>query len=70
MNVIAEGVETESQMAHIRALGCEQIQGFLISKPLDKGAAERFIVQNLAEKEYTLPLWKSIFDQRSLLGAL
>lgn len=70
MNVIAEGVETEAQMEYIRALGCEQIQGYLISKPLDKGAAERFIVQNMTDKGYTLPLWKSLFDQTTLMIAV
>ncbi|MFN8444501.1 MAG: bifunctional diguanylate cyclase/phosphodiesterase [Caldilineaceae bacterium] len=69
MNVIAEGVETEAQMEYIRALGCEQIQGYLISKPLDKGAAERFIVQNMADKGYVLPLWKSLFDQTTVMIA-
>ena len=32
--VIAEGVETEQQLAVLRELGCDQIQGFHFSKPL------------------------------------
>lgn len=32
-NVIAEGVETEAQMAFLRRLHCDQMQGFLFSKP-------------------------------------
>ncbi|MDD2466443.1 MAG: EAL domain-containing protein [Desulfobulbus sp.] len=32
-NVIAEGVETEAQMAFLRRLNCDQMQGFLFSKP-------------------------------------
>jgi diguanylate cyclase (GGDEF)-like protein len=35
--VIAEGVETESQLAFLHGLGCEQAQGFLFSRPM--GAA-------------------------------
>ncbi len=35
MEVIAEGVETEHQLAHLRALECEYMQGYLFSKPLN-----------------------------------
>ena len=34
MTTIAEGVETPEQMARIRAEGCTEIQGYLISKPV------------------------------------
>ena len=33
-NIIAEGVETEDQLAILRELNCDQVQGFLFSKPL------------------------------------
>ena len=29
LNIIAEGVETDAQLAYLRGLGCQQIQGFL-----------------------------------------
>jgi diguanylate cyclase (GGDEF)-like protein/PAS domain S-box-containing protein len=39
MDVVAEGVETAEQCAHLRALGCEFTQGFFFSKPVDAPAA-------------------------------
>jgi len=34
LKVIAEGVETPNQMRRLKDLGCDEIQGHLISKPL------------------------------------
>ncbi|HEX4585810.1 MAG TPA: EAL domain-containing protein [Burkholderiaceae bacterium] len=34
LEVVAEGVETDAQLAFLRANGCDQIQGYLISHPL------------------------------------
>ena len=32
--VVAEGVETESQLAFLRERGCDEVQGYLIAKPV------------------------------------
>ena len=34
LQVVAEGVETREQLALLREFGCDQVQGYLISKPL------------------------------------
>lgn len=34
MTMIAEGVETEQQYAVMRQLGCDQVQGYLVGKPM------------------------------------
>ncbi|RDH85056.1 MAG: hypothetical protein DIZ77_15170 [endosymbiont of Seepiophila jonesi] len=37
MQVVAEGVETEQQLAFVRAQGCDYIQGYLVGVPADSG---------------------------------
>jgi len=34
LNVVAEGVEDEATLERLRALGCDMVQGFFLSKPL------------------------------------
>ena len=41
--VIAEGVECEKQREYLRSWGCDRIQGYLISKPLDEDQAIEFL---------------------------
>lgn len=45
LNLIAEGVETEVQMNYLRSLGCEEMQGFMLSPPLPAEAAKRFVTR-------------------------
>lgn len=33
-NATAEGVETQDQLAALRRLGCEEVQGFYLAHPL------------------------------------
>ena len=40
LDVVAEGVETEEQLAYLRALDCEYAQGFLFAHPLDPNSVE------------------------------
>ena len=35
LKVVAEGVETRSQADFLRGLGCDELQGYLLSRPLD-----------------------------------
>jgi EAL domain-containing protein (putative c-di-GMP-specific phosphodiesterase class I) len=45
-DVVAEGVETESQLAELRHLGCREIQGFLLGEPLRPEMVEDFLVRH------------------------
>jgi len=43
MRVVAEGVETEGEARRVRELGCDLIQGYLISRPLPADDFESFV---------------------------
>ena len=43
IEVVAEGIETVSQLEKLRSLGCTLGQGFLFSRPIDREAAEDFL---------------------------
>lgn len=52
LHVVAEGVETEAQLAILRAHQCDEIQGFLISPAVPAGEfSRRFLTQ-----DYRVPL--------------
>jgi EAL domain-containing protein (putative c-di-GMP-specific phosphodiesterase class I) len=44
LNVVAEGVENQAQLDFLRRQGCDQIQGYLLSRPLDADAFARWFV--------------------------
>jgi diguanylate cyclase len=50
VGVTAEGVETEGQLSQLRASGCEEAQGFLISHPQSAAAITAFIAQSQARR--------------------
>jgi EAL domain-containing protein (putative c-di-GMP-specific phosphodiesterase class I) len=43
MSVVAEGVETEAQLDHVRRLGCTSVQGYLFSPPVPPEVLERML---------------------------
>jgi len=51
MVVVAEGVEDQPTWDVVAALGCDTVQGYLVSKPLSAAALEKWI-----EERSTAPL--------------
>ena len=45
LKAIAEGVETAEQLAHLRRIGCDQVQGYHLSRPVPAGELEALLVR-------------------------
>ncbi|MEJ2465939.1 MAG: EAL domain-containing protein [Candidatus Thiodiazotropha sp.] len=58
MQVVAEGIEQEEQLEILRQEGCDEGQGFYISKPVPKAA---FLA--LLEKDSAVPLSAALSDE-------
>jgi diguanylate cyclase (GGDEF)-like protein len=77
MDVTAEGVETAEQLAYLRSIDCQEIQGYFISKPLPKDEFGKFLTSfdpssvEIAPNEGHLD-WNAQRRQwrRGLLGAV
>lgn len=44
LTVVAEGVETSDQLVSLRVAGCEQVQGYLFSRPVSESKIREFII--------------------------
>ncbi|MEN6587299.1 MAG: EAL domain-containing protein [Sulfuricella sp.] len=74
MIVIAEGVETEGQLRYLHSIGCEEIQGYLFSRPVPPeelaamvGQGKALSLDGALESERTLLL---LDDEPNILNAL
>lgn len=54
MTTVAEGVETKSQVEFLRNIGCNQIQGYYFSKPLEVEAYKKLMERQ--EKIQVIPM--------------
>ncbi len=51
MGTVAEGIETEGQLAVVRSLGCDKGQGYLFSKPLTHAELAHWLARDLQAEQ-------------------
>nr|WP_277343165.1 EAL domain-containing protein [Shewanella chilikensis] len=49
LSVVGEGVEDPSQLSILKALNCEEIQGFIYSKAVPEAEFSEYLKQNMPE---------------------
>lgn len=47
LETVAEGVEEKEQLDYLKTIGCDNIQGFLLSKPIAKTEFEKLIIRHM-----------------------
>ena len=62
MQVVAEGVENNNQLHFLAGLGCEQLQGYLYSKPLPEADFQQYLASH---QEKSAPSQERPFGQRA-----
>jgi diguanylate cyclase (GGDEF)-like protein/PAS domain S-box-containing protein len=48
MKVVAEGIETDEQLAKLKSMACEYGQGYLFTKAVDSPSAEKLLAKSLS----------------------
>jgi diguanylate cyclase (GGDEF)-like protein/PAS domain S-box-containing protein len=56
MNVVAEGIETTAQFEQISLLDCDQVQGFLFSKPVPAASATQLLKDEAVRNTFAIPI--------------
>ena len=80
MTVVAEGVETRTQLDYLKSIGCDRVQGFYYSKPLPieefNGLITNFQRDQLLEPTRTFDkidideVWNIVMDRNSLVSSM
>jgi len=66
--VVAEGIETESQYRKLASLGCDLAQGYLLCRPLEAPALVAWMQALLAPTDVsgdTSRIWRPTFGKAS-----
>ncbi len=56
ITVVAEGVETAEQMEMLRVMGCDEAQGYLVSRPVSADDLTRLLAENVGRDRF----WKDL----------
>ncbi len=64
LQVIAEGVERDAQLAYLRRHGCDEMQGYYFSKPVSEAEFEMMLAEG---KSLAAPVDETLAGQQTLL---
>jgi EAL domain-containing protein (putative c-di-GMP-specific phosphodiesterase class I) len=56
LRVLAEGVEEREQLDALRSIGCDEIQGFLLGRPMNARAFQALVDRTYGREEDVLSL--------------
>ena len=66
LKVVAEGVETVAQLDFLRDKLCDEVQGFLFSKPVPAEKISHYLKTHLTRDDHSLRTWRSGLLESSL----
>ncbi|EXM37611.1 signal peptide protein [Ruminococcus albus SY3] len=68
IHTLSEGVETEEQLAYLRSIGCEIVQGYYYSKPLCEADFLGYLAQHPSESASERDFWNDAGKVNFLSG--
>ena len=67
LSVVAEGVETQTQLSRLQEIGCDYVQGYLFSKPVPNGEYGALLETFSQQQDAPLPSAPSIAQTKQSL---
>jgi diguanylate cyclase (GGDEF)-like protein len=61
IDIVAEGVETDKQLRYLKSIGCNKIQGFIFSKPLNSEKLNKILKDKSNRGEFNIDCIKKTF---------